>query len=92
MEKYTMTTEEYNALDRVLWKSGLSKHGGLDVVQLDDGSDAFEDLEEGIVMTFKEGLQLVKESWANNICFENGDITEEQHRIVNELFAKFGIV
>lgn len=90
MKKYIMNSEEFEALDKVLWKSGLSKHGGLDVVQVGD-ADCFEDLEEGGIITFEEGLQLIYESGANDICFENQDISEEEHEIVNQLFKKFGI-
>ena len=90
MKKYIMSEKEYSSLDKVLWKSGLSKHGGLCITQIDN-TDCFQDFENDKILTFKDGLQLVEESLANDICFENGSITKEEHEIVNQLFKKFEI-
>lgn len=90
MKKYIMTEEEFNALDKVLWKSGLSKHGGLDVTQANN-EDCFMDYEQNEILSFKDGLQIVYESGANDICFENKDIEKEDYDIVNNLFNKFKI-
>ena len=89
MEKYIMSEEEYLALDKVLMKSHLID--GLDVTQVDD-EDCFMDFEQDKVISFKDGLQEIYESDANDICFKNGYITHEEHGVINSLFKKFEIM
>lgn len=88
MKKYIMSEKEFNALDKVLMESHLIDE--LAVTQIDD-TDCFMDFESDEVLTFKEGLEIVYDSDANEICFENGCITEEEFNTVKELFEKFEI-
>ena len=89
MQKYIMDSKEFESLDNIITKSGLDIY--LVIHQTEELGDCFIDLDENRTLDFAEGLQIIYESDANEICFENKSISNEEYYVVNHLFRNFNI-